>query len=227
MTWLPPGSRKPVLVYLLLNQFCKEQKAQQMPPTPSQPLCSLCKSDLSRRRSCIKHCILLSGKINTLFNSFLLYSAWGTMKLCSVLSTKVTGANHLTAITHCIQVNLESWGLWQGWCVLWVQWALSACPIPPIPARTFQLWLLQEPHVLLQHPVPWAMARCVLALRKSTCSKTTSLFLNENLLSVIFFFTFSASYSPMGSELWYLFPTAPVQFLGIMEVKGCWIWSYC
>lgn len=124
MTWLPPGSRKPVLVYLLLNQFCKEQKAQQMPPTPSQPLCSLCKSDLSRRRSRIKHSILLSGKINTLFNSLLLYSAWGTMKPCSVLSMKATGANHLTVITHCIQVNLEeSWGLWQGWGLLWVQWA--------------------------------------------------------------------------------------------------------
>lgn len=108
MTWPALGSRKPVLVYLLPNSFVKSKRPSKCPPRHYSLCCSLCKSDLSRKRNCIKHSILLSGKINTLFNSLLLNLTSGTMKPCSVLSTKVTGANHLTVITHWYPG--KSWG---------------------------------------------------------------------------------------------------------------------
>lgn len=127
VTWLPPGSRKPMLVYLLLDQFCKEQKAQQSPPRHHSLCCSLCKSDLSRKRSCIKHSILLSGKINALFNSLLLYSASGTMKPCSVLSTKATGANHLRVIT--LRYPGKPWGELGALPVLLQGCAESSCAL--------------------------------------------------------------------------------------------------
>lgn len=129
--------------------FVKSKRPNKCPPRHHSLCCSLCKSDLSRKRSCIKHNILLSGKINTLLNSFLLYSAWGTMKPCSVLSMKATGANHLSVITPWYQG--KSWEELGALAVLVFAAAGLCCKhhcclplIPLIPARTFQLLILHR-----------------------------------------------------------------------------------
>lgn len=164
MTWLPPGSRKPVLVYLLLNSFVKSKRPSKRPPRHYSLCCSLCKSDLSRKRSCIKHSILLCGKINTLFNSLLLNLTSGTMKPRSVLSTKATGANHLTAITHWYPG--KSWGELRAVAVL-VFAAAGLCrelhhtshsshsSLPWSPSY----WSSTEPHRLLQASNPLSNGR--------------------------------------------------------------------
>lgn len=118
--------------------------------------CSLCKSDLSKKkRNYIKHSILHSGKINTVFNSLLPNLTSRTTKPCSILSIKVTGTNRLTVITHLYpdksSGRLGGYGSDGICCCSDTASTCAACTMPfiPAPAELLQLLIFpQSPHCL-------------------------------------------------------------------------------
>lgn len=156
MTRLPSGSRKLMLSYLPLEQFCKEQKAGQCPSHAIATSAARYVNLTFQKRNYIKHSILHSGKINTVFNSLLLDLTLGTMKPCSLLSTKATGTNHLTVITHLhpdkSSGKLQGYGS-DGICCCRVTQPARvlphARPFVPAPAGLLRLLIFpQTPHCL-------------------------------------------------------------------------------
>lgn len=120
-----------------------------------------------QRRNYIKHSILHSGKINTVFNSLLLNLTSGTMKPCSILSTKATGTNHLTVITHSYpdksSGKLGGYGSDGIRCCSDTASTCAACTTPgrSAPAGLLQLLIfLQSPHRLQWESERWRDASC-------------------------------------------------------------------
>lgn len=175
-----------------------------------------------------------SGKTNTVFNSLLLTLTLGRMKPCSILSTKAAETNHLTVITH-LYPDESSGRLWGHGSdgISCCSDTASMCVACTMPGRSsslllgsFSYWFSHRAPIACNgSPVLQAMVKCVLSLRQQACCKTTNVFLSEKLLPMAKLFL-PAVTLPVVPDLWYLLSTAPIRFLGVVEVKGCCISSF-